>query len=762
MRKLAIFAGGYAAAVAASVLLFPDLNRFSAGAVCAGVAVLLALLRRVLPDRVRRRALLCCVGMAFGMLWTEGYDRLFVEPVRQLDDTTMILTAVVTDWPEETEYGIKVRTRAQLPRGGHTDAFLYLDAEYARVQPGDRVTTVAHCTFSDKNGLGQSVSYDTAKGVFLLATAYGEAEIVRPERMPLSTVPAQAIRKLQQGIGNAFPGRTQTLIRAIVTGDRQQLEPLMVSGLNRTGLTHTVAVSGMHLAFLAGLLNLLLGRGKRVTALIGIPVILLFVLMIGCPPSAVRAAVMLILLQLAPLLKREGDTPTSLLLALLLLLAHNPFAAADIGLQLSFGAVAGIVLFAQRLQDRFTAWMTPARGLKGLLYSVIRAVAAIVSVTLGAQVFTLPLTAYYFNIISLISPLANVLCMWAVCALFVLGALGGCLGALVPGAAAVFGLPAVPVGEYFYRVVTALAQFPYASIPARPELYLLWMGFVYVVLVLAFLLPGRKRLTVPWASASITLAAAILCTTAALRDLPMQVDVLDVGQGQSVLLRCEDRFALVDCGGDSYYDPGDVAADRLCSYGCTTLDLLIISHYHDDHANGVPELLDRIDVKRIALPDTQPDSELRQRILSAARQKDIEVFFVTEDTTLALAGGAITIYPPLGGEDANELGLTVLYSVGQEDILITGDMNAECEQMLLAHAQLPDVEVMVAGHHGSKHSNSEALLEAVRPEIAVISVGAYNRFGHPTAEAMERFEAAGATIYRTDERGTVSLTADPK
>lgn len=762
MRKLAIFTGGFAVAVFAAILLFPDLNRWPVGGACVGIALLLALLRRVLPDKLRRRALLCCAGMALGMLWTGGYERLFVEPVRQLDDTTIVLTATVTEWPEERDYGVRVRTRAELPQGGHTDAFLYLDAEYADLQPGDRVTTVAHCTFSDENTFGKRVSYNTAKGVFLLATAYGEAQIVRPAHTPLSTIPAQAIHRLQQGIEVAFPGRTQTLVRAIVTGNREQLEPLMISGLNRTGLTHTVAVSGMHLAFLAGLLNLMLGRRKRFAALVSIPVIVLFVLMVGCPASAVRAAVMLVMLQLAPLLRREGDTPTSLLLALFLLLAHNPYACADIGLQLSFSAVAGIALFTQRLQNRFTAWMTPAKGLKGLLYRGIRAVTAVLSVTLGAQVFTLPLTAYYFNTISLVSPLANVLCAWSVSFLFMFGAVVGCLGILLPGVAGILGVVAVPVAEYFYRVVTALAKFPYAAIPARPELYLLWMGFVYVVLALTFLLPGRKRMIVPCASVAITLVAAIICTTASLRASPMQVDVLDVGQGQSVLLRYDDYFVLVDCGGDSYDNPGDIAADRLHSYGRTELDLLVVSHYHDDHANGVPELLDRVDVKCIALPDVQPESELRQRILTVAQQRDIPVLFLVEDTVLKQGKATLTIYPPLGEEGANELGLTVLYTVGQEDVLITGDMNTECEQKLLAHAQLPDVEIMVAGHHGSKHSNSQQLLEVVRPEVAVISVGAYNRFGHPTTETLERFKTAGAVIYRTDVRGTVSLTADPK
>lgn len=761
MRKLAIFTGGFAAAVFAAILFFPHIDRLVVGAGCAGLALLLCTLRRILPDKPRRRALLCCMGMALGMLWTSGYDRLVLDPVRRLDDTTIILTGTVTDWPEGTDYGVKVRIRAQLPEGGHTDALLYMDALYADLEPGDTVTTVAHCSFSGENGLGQAVDYNTAKGLFLVATAYGEAEITRPERLPVSAIPARAMRKLQQGIGAAFSGRTRTLVCALVTGNRAELEPLLTAGLKRTGMSHMVTVSGMHLAILAGLLTLLLGHNKRLTSLVSIPLIVFFVMMIGSHPSAVRAAVMLILLQLAPLLGREGDTPTSLMLALFLLLAHNPYACVDIGLQLSFGAVAGIALFAQKLQERMTARLKPAKGVKILYHAVVRAVAAVLAVTLGAQVFTVPLTAYYFDTVSLISPLANVLCAWSVSALLLLGVVVGCLGMVVPGVAAVLALLAVPAGEYFHWVVTTLAQVSFAAIPARPELYRLWLIFVYLLLALAFVLPGKKRALMPCGAALLTLAAAIFCTTALLRTSSVQVDVLDVGQGQSVLLRCEDRFVLVDCGGDSYQNPGDIAADRLLSFGEDALDILILTHYHDDHANGVPELLDRMNVKCIALPDVEVESELRQQILTLAGQKNIEVLFVREDTIMELGGGVLTVYPPLGEKDANELGLAVLYSAGQQDVLITGDMNAEVEQELLKYADLPDVEVMVAGHHGSKYSNCAQLLEAVRPEFAVISVGAYNRFGHPTAEALERFRSVGAEIYRTDMMGTVTLVADP-
>jgi len=219
----------------------------------------------------------------------------------------------------------------------------------------------------------------------------------------------------------------------------------------------------------------------------------------------------------------------------------------------------------------------------------------------------------------------------------------------------------------------------------------------------------------------------------------------------------------VDCGGDGYENAGDIAADHIQAMGYSAIDLLVVSHYHADHANGIPELLDRIDVKEIVLPDVEEDALLRRRILEQAQRRNIPVRFVREDLDLPFGEETVfTIYPPVGQNQTNELGLSVLCSAGDYDVLLTGDMGTSAEKKLLEYVLLPDVELMVAGHHGSKYSNSQLLLETVRPDVAVFSVGADNNYGHPTVEAIERFEAVGAEIYRTDLNGTVTITVEPE
>lgn len=763
MRKLAIFSAGYAVAVFGTILILPEGASLPLGGFCVALWGLLCLLKRVLPDRRRRYALLYCAGMAVGLLWTWGYGQLFLEPVRQLDDKTVELTCRVTDFPQPTDYGGKVLVQVQTQSGKEISGLLYIDDEYMDLMPGDQISTIAHCTLATHTQDGEEITYYTAKGILLTAVAYGELTSQRPERIPVSCMPAYLAQKMKGNMERVLPEDVIPLVKAVVTGNRDQLSDGFTSSLQRTGLAHTVAVSGMHLAYLAGFLSLLLGRGSRRSALVSLPVILLFTIVAGSTHSVVRAAIMIIMLQIAPILGRERDDLTALAFALLLLLAHNPYAAASVGLQMSFGAVAGILLFSGSLYERMSgrvALKKPGRSLlRRLRNALVRFVMSTLAATLGALVFTTPLTAVYFGRVSLIAPLANLLILWAVSAVFVGGIIVGVLGPIV----SVIAVPVTWCARYLEWAVELLGRVRFASIPADNTYYLLWLLFLYAVLAAAVLMPGRKRLRVPVLAGTVLLLAAVVCTNLNFRAGELKVQILDVGQGQSVLIRSGNSLALVDCGGDGYENAGDIAADHIQSMGYSAIDLLVISHYHADHANGIPELLERIDVKEIALPDVEEDALLRRRILEQAQQRNIPVRFVREDLDLPFGEETVfTLYPPVGQNQTNELGLSVLCSAGDYDILLTGDMGTSAEKKLLEYVWLPDVELMVAGHHGSKYSNSQLLLETVRPDVAVFSVGADNNYGHPTPEAIERFEDVGAEIYRTDLNGTVTITVEPE
>lgn len=760
MRILATFAFSFAAAVFLTV--YGGLDAFllplGGGLVLAAIIAGLVVRRK---SRKRAYTLLILSGLAAGFLWTALYTAVFFQPAKDLDGRTVRLSATVADWPQEGNYGgYTVLVRAETDSWVKVSAILYTDDQGADLRPGDKLETIAHCTLGDRTFAGEKITYYTAKGIFLRATAYGRLEVERPEHIAPQYFAAWASKALKAGIDAAFPEDVSGFVRALVTGNRDNLTDEFTTSLERTGLSHTVAVSGMHLAFLAGLLTTLLGRGKRTTAVFTIFWVVLFCGIAGNTPSVLRAAVMILMLQLAPLLDRERDGPTSLAVALFLLLWTNPFSAAHIGLQLSFAAVAGILLVSDRVQDwllkklHMDEWKKPKNRIVRYLRAVPWFVVSTLSATLGASVLTIPLVALHFNMISLISPLSNLLTLWAIGFLFLGGLGAGTLAIVLPGLAAVLAVPFTWLAHYLQWVIDLLSRPALAALPLESVCYRAWLVLVYA-LVLAFIrTKGRRPVWMPLAAGTAGLVLAVALTRASFYQGDLSVTVLDVGQGQSVLLRTGELLTLVDCGGDSRDDPGDVAANYLQALGRSDIDLLVVSHYHADHANGIPQLLNRVTVGEIVLPDVEADDPLRGAILAAAEEKGIPVHFLREQTDF----GAVTVFPPMSDAGStNELGLTVLATVGQTDVLITGDMEEEGELRLTQTVTLPDIEVLVAGHHGSETSNTQALLEATTPDLALISVGLNNKYGHPAYDALVRLDEIGAKIYRTDLYGTIEV-----
>ena len=766
MRKLASFALPFGAGVFLAVYLLPRPVRLAGAVVCALIwAICLLRWRRQGEDK-RLRLVLCAAGLALGLLWSWGYDMCTVYRAEQLAGTEGTVTAQATDWPEVGESSISVEARLLNPDGPDFKVILYFypdDGEVPDIKPGDTLTCTARLKLADTIA-GEKSGYYYAKGVFLTASAQGVPAVTPAEAVPLKYWPALWRRAMGEHIAELFPDETAGLALALTTGDRSGLTGGFYTALKRCGLAHVVAVSGMHTSIAVLLPAMLVRRRRRrLMAAVSIPLVLAFMALTGFVPSVVRAGVMQILLLLGPALSREGDTVTALSFSLLLLLLQNPNAAMDVGLQLSFLSVAGILTITGRLNEKFFHRFPLKKGKtrpRRLYNSAVRFLVGCVTMSIGAIAFTTPLTVYYFGTVSLASPLANLLTLWAVTVLFLLCLPAAALGGVLPLSGTVLAALAEPVSWVFHRIVYGLSGLPFASVSLEAGRYLLfWLLFVYGVIGACILFRREKpRPLAPVCCCAVTLAVALMFNMISLRGSGLTVTVLDVGQGQSILLTSQGNTALVDCGGSGADDPGDIAADYVQTMGKSTLDLLVLTHFHDDHACGVPELMERLTVSALAVPDVEPDNPLRAEILALAEERGTEVVFIEEDATVELGGASLTLYAPLGTGGGNEEGLSVLATLGDFDALITGDMNAAVERRLIKYGNLPDIELLVAGHHGSKSSTSEELLAAVMPEYAVISVG-YNSYGHPADSTLDRLEQAGCAVWRTDLQGTITVRA---
>ena len=330
----------------------------------------------------------------------------------------------------------------------------------------------------------------------------------------------------------------------------------------------------------------------------------------------------------------------------------------------------------------------------------------------------------------------------------------GTLAVFLPGPAALLGAAAGLLARYARWIALALGRFPFASLSTDSVYCLIWLGAAYLALAAAFL--GRERPRRPLLGAGM--AAILLCAAIGLGRLEadgadLTAAALDVGQGSATVLQSGGRTALVDCGGSGSRSAGDIAADHFAAQGRVRLDLLVLTHFDSDHCNGVEQLFYRMRVDRVAVPAGDTDPEAAARLMELAEAEGAQVVLVEGTERLPLGEAELTLFPPLGGGTSNESGLFVLCTAGEFDVLITGDADAFVEKMLVKYQPIPDIEVLVAGHHGSKHSSCGEFLQAAAPEIALISAGANNSYGHPAQETLERLEELGEGYAAQEENG---------
>lgn len=755
MRVLATIGFSFSAGVFLAALLpWNGWQLYAAGGV---LLLALAWLFAARKQKYFRRGLLILLPLAVSLAYFAGYDHLVRQPIEDRCGAASDFTATVCDWPQATERGARVTVELE---GYHrARAVLYGEAELLAARPGDTVTGTAQWQ-SAAHFDSDDVTHFNARGVYALL--YGREDV------RLSAGDGDALRWLPQRAGKAFrekvaaiwdDARVSGFLTAELTGDKSAMDDGDYLAMQETGLAHLFAVSGLHCAFLVTLLALLISRRQRLLCAVTIPLLLFYMVMVGMSPSVVRACIMQIFLLIAPLFRRGSDPLTSLAAALLVILLCNPFAAASVSLQLSFSATLGMVLLSPRLYKLLTGWY---KGKCRPLRTALCFVAANLSATLSAVVFTAPLTAWYFRIFVLVAPLSSLLAVpaagWSFMAAFVTVLLGFVWLPL----SSLLGWISWALVRYILWIANGMMSWRYHAVYFPNPYLVYWLLFLYAAFIGCAVTPdGKRKYLLASALSVLTLTAAIWVNRQDYQYGVLTALTLDVGQGESVILTSDGETALVDCGSsNSYKDPGGLAADTLHSMGVRELSAVVVTHYHADHTNGLYEVLRRIPVQTIYLPDIEDEYGVRERLVSLAKEKGAQVTYVTKETTDTLGDTVLTIYPPVqSGGDLNELGLTALASAGDFDLLITGDMSGSTEKKLVETYALPDIEVLVVSHHGSRYSSNIRFLKAVMPEAAVISVGD-NNYGHPSEETLQRLLAVGADIWRTDQQGTIRITVN--
>ena len=752
MRILAIASISFSAAVLCASYMPGTVTKMVFAIAFLLFGLLFCFLRSL---RYRSAIRIVAFSAALGLLWFSLYSSLTVEKAHDLDGQTLPLAVVLTDYPRAGASFVSaegILATEGLPSLGiriYDTTYSISDAE-----PGQLVYLTARLRSTDVR-YGEPYEGDLASGIYLTGSGKGAATLGE-KGYAVRMLPARARQIVLKQINRIFSEDDSSFVRSLLLGDKTELyrRPDLAVSMSRSGIMHIVAVSGMHIGFLVGFLWLVFGHTRK-SALISLLIVWFFVFMTGLPPSAVRAGIMQTLFLLAPLLHREDDPLTSLTAALSFLLLANPFSVRSAGLQLSFCAVAGILILAPRLQAFFMSLFGRFSS-----FAPVRYLIGIFSSSLSVMVFAVPVTALHFSSVQVLSPITNLLVMWAVSLCFWGSIIAVLLSLVFLPAAAFIAVPVSFLIRYIVASAKAISAVPFASLYTCSDTAIYWVAGTYLLFFLFVSLPlsSWKKVLIPSSISAVSLVALLLFTLMRFNRAEGVFSVIDVGQGQSVSVFSGENTLLIDCGGIfSAENAGDAVGRYLLSCGRKKVDLLLLTHLHEDHVNGIPVLMEYLPVNEIVFYaySTDEDSQL-ESILAAAESHGTKITAVGKEAEASLGRISLKMTTPLDAGDTNELCLFSVSSVGEYDLLVTGDAPKEAERCFLSENTFPDIDLFVVGHHGSKTSSSEELLSAVPHATAVISTG-YNTYGHPSPETLEALSGHNIPVYRTDLSGTVQF-----
>jgi competence protein ComEC len=497
-------------------------------------------------------------------------------------------------------------------------------------------------------------------------------------------------------------------------------------------------------------------------------------------PPVIRSAVMVSIFLFADLLGRQKSAMTAIGFAAALMVAITPKILADASFQLTFMSTLGMVVVAPRLQNWGKNIIADKLGEEGGFVKTADWVADSLFVTLGVTIAIWPLLVYYFGIFSVVSPLASLLVLPALPYLLGSGTLAAVLGIFLLPVGQIVGWLAWLAAFYMLVIINGFAKLTFSAINVgtiNPAW--IWAYFAALAAIL-WLIPNRKTVgaffsrtastldQVPkkWAVPSL-LVVAILTSTAAyaMPDNRLHVSFLDVGQGDAILIQTPNHQDILVDGGPSA-QAISAQLSKLLPFWDRTIELVVLTHPHEDHLTGLLEVLQRYKVKQVFYLDTTYTLPDEQEWLNLIQQKHIKATMATagQEIDLGTKDTTLEVVNPTPGSTVPAMDNGIVLKLSDEKIsfLLTSDISADAEHDLITQRADVSCTVLKVAHHGSNDSSTAAFLAVADPKLAVISVGADNTFGHPGADTLQRLaDVVGAdNIYRTDKNGTVECITD--
>lgn len=740
---------------------------------------------------------LFCLGVVFGYGSFPETDRL-----ESFYEKELSVLGVVTDYPRVNEDRLTINLKTKelvstddennrFNRASGLKATIYLkndlnakgkpektpdeQSDFRNYLPGDVVLLKG--ILSEPPGKRNPGGFDY--NLYLKSQSIDGLLVVQPQNIDVvgreSSFYYQILgikRTLEDRCDAYFSEDVADLLKGVIFGEKDIKEDLSQS-FQDAGVTHVLSVSGLHVGYVFLALSFLLMAikiKKRYWVFFLTPVLLFYVALTGFVPPVIRAAIMLLCLTLGQGIHRERDSLNQLCLAGIVILCLWPAQLFQAGFQLSMGAVLGIILFYRPL-----LYLYEKQRNKKQVHHQIKAGPVIqgLVLTFCATVGTVPILLYHFKSFTTMSLFSNLIVVPLIGILLLAGMVFLLIVSVFPFLGAIISTPIAFLGESIIVVLNGINDL-------GRNLNIFWinrggfsiaeMGLFFLVI---FFVSGYfylKLKSVKIATVSLGFGFILILLASPLFPKNLVITILDVGQGDSILIETPGGLNyLVDGGGYLFERSTKVSESvlypALYSKNIRQLDAIFLTHNHVDHSQGVEELVfDGYPVKNLFMSiQTNNEKLLNQEMAPVALLKKGSVIEGGD-------GVAIKVYNPEGeinpkeDEQQNNASLVMAISYQKTNLLLCGDIEADVEKQLVkvfeAESGQKDFQIIKIPHHGSKTSSTREFIQAVEPEMAVISVGAHNFFGHPNDEVLNRLDEEQITTLRTDQNGAVEITSN--
>ena len=618
---------------------------------------------------------------------------------------------------------------------------------------------------------GPSPRWQTLQRPFALTGSIKSAALVEVSPGRSMDEAAAVVRRfvrdrIDQSLTTRHP-QAGALITAVLIGDRAGLDAELERKLQEAGTYHVIAISGGNVALLVALCAGALrccSRSFRMIATVTIVAVAAYGWIVGGEPSVTRAITVAILYLASGLIGLSPRPLAILRTAAVLIVLVQPLDVLDAGAWLSFGATFGIITLAPRL-------VATVRTFANAHLSVLpRLAIVLVAATVAAEVMIVPISASVFGRVSVAGVLLNLVAIPAMALMQIAGIVLISVATWWPSIVAPIATLAATAADALTGSSSLVDAWPWLSWRVAPVSHW-WIAGYYAALLTA-LSPALGQWKRPAAVAAAT-SALVICTAPfvhaqAPRDGRVRVTVLDVGQGDAVLVQTPGHQSLlIDSGGSAggFDIGGRVVTPAAWGLGVRRLDWLALTHGDRDHAGGAPSVTRDLAPGEIWEAVAVPRDPDRAALRALAASQGVAWRTITAGARVDVGPVQIeSLHPPMPEWERqrvrNDDSLVLRIRIGRVDVLLTGDAGAEFESRLAAVASDAAIRILKVGHHGSRTSTSTALLTAFQPHLAIVSVGAGNLFGHPAPAVLERLAAARTQVFRTDRDGAVAFETD--